>query len=75
MSGLLPYLGSKTHYFLEKFLRFLLIIDMFSESYLLYFPGDLSLILWEQVLLSFLSLSLTSTMMGYSIHQSMEHLL
>ena len=35
MSGLLPYLGSKTHYFLEKFLCFLLIIDMFSEPYLL----------------------------------------
>ena len=35
MSGLLPYLGPKTHYFLEKFLCFLLIIDMFSEPYLL----------------------------------------
>ena len=49
MSELLPYLGSKTHYFFEKFLCFLLIIDMFSEPYLLKFPDHLSLILWEQV--------------------------
>ena len=48
MAYLLPYLESKTHYFLEKFIYFLLIIDMFSEPYLP-FPGDLSLILWEQV--------------------------
>ena len=32
--GLLPYLGSKTHYFLEKFLCFLLIVEMFNEPYL-----------------------------------------
>ena len=31
MSGLLPHLGSKTYYFFEKFLCFLLISDMFSE--------------------------------------------
>ena len=49
MPGLLPYLQSKTHYFLEKFLCFLLIFEMFNEPYLLYFPGDLSLILWEQI--------------------------
>ena len=54
MSGLLPYLGYKTYYFLEKFLYFLLISDMFSAPYLLKFSGDLSLILWEQV--SFLSI-------------------
>ena len=48
MSWLLPYLGSKTCYFLEKFLCFLLIFEMFSEPYLLLFNGDLSLILWEQ---------------------------
>ena len=47
--GLLPHLGSKTHYFLEKFLCFLLIFEMFNESYLLWFNGDLSLILWEWV--------------------------
>ena len=35
MSWLLPYLGSKTYYFLEKFLCFLLIFEMFNESYLL----------------------------------------
>ena len=49
MSGLLPYLGSKIHYFLEKLLCLLLIFEMFNEPYLIYFPGDLSLILWEQV--------------------------
>ena len=49
MSGLLLHFGSKIYHFLEKFLCFLLISDMFSEPYLLYFPGDLSLILWEQV--------------------------
>ena len=47
--GLLSDLGSKTHYFLEKFLCFLLIFEMFNEPYLLKLPGDLSLILWEQV--------------------------
>ena len=35
MLGLLPYLGSTTHYFLEKFLCFLLIFEMFNEPYLL----------------------------------------
>ena len=35
VSGLLLYLGSKTYYFLEKFLCFLLKFDMFSEPYLL----------------------------------------
>ena len=49
MLWLLPYLGSKTFYFLEKFLYFLLFFEMFSESYLFQIPGDLSLILWEQV--------------------------
>ena len=49
MPGLLPYLGSKPHYFLENFLCFLLIFEMFNEPYLLQFPCDLSLILWEQV--------------------------
>ena len=49
MPGLLPYFGSKTHYFLEKFLCFVLIFEMFNEPYLLSFPGDLSLILREQV--------------------------
>ena len=49
MSGLLPYLGARTHYFLEKFLSFLLIFEVFNEPYLLLFPSDLSLILWEQV--------------------------
>ena len=47
--GLLPYVGSKIYYFLEKFLCILLIADMLSEPYLLKFPGNLSLILWEQV--------------------------
>ena len=45
MSGLLLSLGSKTYYFLRKFLCFLLIFDIFSKPYLLWFPGDLSLIL------------------------------
>ena len=45
MSRLLPHFWSKTHYFLEKFLCFLLISDNFSEPYLLQIPGDLSLIL------------------------------
>ena len=45
MLGLLPDLGSKTYYFLEKFLCFLLIFEVFAESYLLLFLGDLSLIL------------------------------
>ena len=49
MPGLLPYLRYKSHYFLEKFLCFLLIFEMLNEPYLLKFPGDLSLILWEQV--------------------------
>ena len=35
MPGLLPYLGSKIHYFHEKFLSFLLISEMFNEPYLL----------------------------------------
>ena len=34
MPLLLPYLGAKTHYFLEKFLCFLLIFEMFNEPYL-----------------------------------------
>ena len=49
MSLLLPHLESKTYYFLVKFLCFLLIFEMVNEPHLLYFPGDLSLILWEQV--------------------------
>ena len=49
MSWLLPYLGSKNYFFLVKFLCFLLIFNMFNKPYLLLFPGDLSLILWEQV--------------------------
>ena len=35
MSWLLPYLGSKSYHFLEKFLCFLLIFEMFNEPYLL----------------------------------------
>ena len=35
MSGLLPIWGPKTHYFLEKFLCFLLIFEMFNELCLL----------------------------------------
>ena len=53
MSGLLAYSRSKIHYFLEKFLCFLLIFKMFNEPYLLEFTGNLSLILWEQVSNSF----------------------
>ena len=34
MPGLLSYLGSKTHYLIEKFLWFLLIFEMFIEPYL-----------------------------------------
>ena len=33
MSGLLPYLGSKTHDILEKFLCFLLIFEMFNQAH------------------------------------------
>ena len=33
MPGLLPYLGSKTHYFLEKLVCFLLIFVMFNKPY------------------------------------------
>ena len=33
MPGLLPYLGFKTNYSLEKFLCFLLIFEMFNELY------------------------------------------
>ena len=33
MSGLLPYWGSKTYYFLEKFLGFLLTFEMFNETW------------------------------------------
>ena len=36
LPGLLPYLGSKTYNFLEKFLCFLLIFEMLKEPYLLY---------------------------------------
>ena len=49
MSWLLPIWSPKTHNILEKFLCFLLIFEMLNELYLLQFPGDLSLILWEQV--------------------------
>ena len=35
MPGLLSYLGSKTHYLIQKFLCFLLIFEMFNEPYLL----------------------------------------
>ena len=35
MSGLLPIWGPKIHYFLEKFLCFLLIFEMFNDPYLL----------------------------------------
>ena len=38
MSRLLHYLGTKTPYFLEKFLCLLLIFEMFKEPYLLLFP-------------------------------------
>ena len=48
MLGLLPYLGAKTQYFLEKF-HFQIIFDMYIRPYLLKFPGDLSIIFWEQV--------------------------
>ena len=34
MPGLLPYLGSKTHYIHEKFLCFLLIFEMFSVCHI-----------------------------------------
>ena len=39
----------QNYFFLVKFLCFLLISEMFNEPYLLHFPGDLSLILWQQV--------------------------
>ena len=35
LPGLLPYLGSKTHCFLERLLCFLLIFEMLNEPYLL----------------------------------------
>ena len=34
MPGLLPYLGFKTYYFLEKFFCFLLNFEMFNKPYL-----------------------------------------
>ena len=39
----------QNYFHLVKFLCFLLISEMFNEPYLLQFPGDLSLILWQQV--------------------------
>ena len=38
----------QNYFHLVKFLCFLLISEMFNEPYLLQFPGDLSLILWQQ---------------------------
>ena len=73
MSWLLPISGPKTHYFLINSFVFFWFFEMFNGPYLLKFPGDLSLILWEQV--SFyieVSSTYSTTPLNHFVHRQKQ---